>query len=40
MGFMRQPKTRQEAQVRKIKEAKGVRAAIGRAMHFASLGHS
>lgn len=28
MGFMRQLKPRQKAQVRKVKEAKGVRAAI------------
>jgi hypothetical protein len=31
MGFMRQLKPRQKAQVRKIKEAKGVRAAIAKA---------
>jgi hypothetical protein len=31
MGFMRQLKPRQKAQVRRIKEAKGVRAAIERA---------
>jgi len=31
MGFMRQLKPRQKAQVRKVKEAKGVRAAIHRA---------
>ena len=31
MGFMRQLKPRQKAQVRKIREAKGVRAAIARA---------
>jgi len=31
MGFMRQLKPRQKAQVRKIREAKGVRAAIERA---------
>ena len=31
MGFMRQLKPRQKAQVRKIRETKGVRAAIARA---------
>jgi hypothetical protein len=31
MGYMRQLKPRQKAQVRKIREAKGVRAAIVRA---------
>jgi hypothetical protein len=31
MGFMRQLKPRQKAQVRKLKEVKGVRAAIVRA---------
>ncbi len=31
MGYMRQLKPRQKAQVRKIKETKGVRAAIARA---------
>jgi hypothetical protein len=31
MGYMRQLKPRQKAQVRKIKETKGVRAAIERA---------
>lgn len=31
MGFMRQLKPRQKAQVRNIKEAKGVRAAIAKA---------
>jgi len=31
MGLMRQLKPRQKAQVRKIREAKGVRAAIARA---------
>jgi hypothetical protein len=31
MGFMRQLKPRQKAQVRKVKEAKGVRVAIARA---------
>jgi hypothetical protein len=35
MGFMRQLKPRQKAQVRKIKEAKGVRAAIVRARSLA-----
>jgi len=36
MGFMRQLKPKQKAQVRKIREAKGVRAAIARARHLAS----
>jgi hypothetical protein len=31
MGYMRQLKPRQKAQVRKVKEAKGVRVAIARA---------
>ena len=31
MGYMRQLKPRQKAQVRKIKETEGVRAAIARA---------
>jgi hypothetical protein len=35
MGFMRQLKPRQKAQARKIKEAKGVRAAIARAREMA-----
>ena len=35
MGFMRQLKPTQKAQVRKIRVAKGVRAAIGRAMQLA-----
>ena len=35
MGFMRQLKPRQKAQVRKIREAKGVRAAIARAREMA-----
>jgi hypothetical protein len=35
MGFMRQLKPRQKAQVRKIKEAKGVRAAIKKAKSIA-----
>jgi hypothetical protein len=36
MGYMRQLKPRQKAQVRKIKEAKGVRAAIARAKRLAA----
>jgi hypothetical protein len=36
MGFMRQLKPRQKAQLRKVKEAKGVRAAIAKARHLAS----
>jgi len=35
MGYMRQLKPKQKAQVRKIKKTKGVRAAIGRAKGFA-----
>jgi len=35
MGYMRQLKPRQKAQVRKIKEAKGVRVAIVRARELA-----
>ena len=35
MGYVRQLKPRQKAQVRKIKEAKGVRAAIERARELA-----
>jgi len=35
MGYMRQLESRQKAQVRKIREAKGVRAAIARAKDFA-----
>jgi hypothetical protein len=35
MGFMRQLKPRQKVQVRKIKEAKGVKAAIARAKALA-----
>ena len=35
MGFMRQLKPPQKAHVRKIREAKGVRAAIARARKFA-----
>lgn len=35
MGFMRQLKPRQKAQVRKLKEAKGVRVAIVRARQLA-----
>lgn len=37
MGYMRQLKPRQKAQVRKIREAKGVRVAIQRAKRFAHL---
>jgi hypothetical protein len=37
MGYMRQLKPRQKARVRKIREAKGVRAAIVRARALASL---
>ncbi len=37
MGFMRQLKPRQKAQVRKIREAKGVRAAIARARRLAQV---
>ena len=37
MGFMRQLKPRQKAQVRKIREAKGVRAAIARARELAGI---
>ena len=36
MGYVRQLKPRQKAQVRKIREAKGVRAAITRARELAS----
>jgi len=35
MGFMRQLKPKQKAQVRKLKEAKGVRAAIATAKRLA-----
>lgn len=35
MGYMRQLRPRQKAQVRKIREAKGVRAAIERARELA-----
>jgi hypothetical protein len=35
MGLMRQLKPRQKAQVRKVREAKGVRAAIARARSIA-----
>ena len=35
MGYMRQLKPRQKAQVRKVRDADGVRAAINRAMHLA-----
>ncbi len=35
MGYMRQLKPRQKAQVRKIRESKGVRAAIARARKMA-----
>jgi hypothetical protein len=34
MGYVRQLKPRQKAQVRKIREAKGVRAAIAKAKRF------
>jgi len=37
MGFMRQLKPRQKAQVRKIREATGVKAAIGNASKFAQV---
>jgi len=36
MGYMRQLKPRQKAQVRKVKEAKGVRAAIAKARSLAT----
>jgi hypothetical protein len=36
MGFMRQLKPRQKAQVRKIRETKGVRVAISRAQQLRS----
>jgi hypothetical protein len=36
MGYMRQLKPRQKAQVRKIKETKGVRVAISRAQQLRS----
>jgi hypothetical protein len=36
MGYMRQLKPRQKAQVRKIKDAKGVRVAIARARELAA----
>src|SRR5207245_3470864 len=36
MGYMRPLKPRQKAQVRRVREAKGVRAAIARAMAHAS----
>jgi hypothetical protein len=35
MGYMRQLRPRQKAQVRKLREAKGVRAAIERARRMA-----
>lgn len=38
MGYMRQLKSRQKTQVRKIKEAKGVREAIVAARHLAARG--
>jgi hypothetical protein len=38
MGFMRQLKPRQKAQVRKIREAKGVRVAINEARALAVRG--
>jgi len=37
MGFMRQLRPRQKAQVRKIKEAKGVRGAIQRARELSQV---
>ena len=37
MGYVRQLKPRQKAQVRKIKEAKGVRAAIAKARRLAQM---
>ena len=37
MGYMRQLKPRQKAQVRKVKEAKGVRVAITRARELAGV---
>ncbi len=37
MGYMRQLKPRQKAQVRKIKEAKGVRGAIQRARELSQV---
>ena len=39
MGYMRQLKPEQKAQVRKIREAKGVRVAIARARGLASAQH-
>jgi hypothetical protein len=36
MGYIRQLKPRQKAQVRKVKEAKGVRAAIATAKDLAA----
>jgi hypothetical protein len=36
MGYMRQLKPRQKAQVRRLKEAKGVRAAIARARQLSA----
>ncbi len=36
MGYMRQLKPRQKAQVRKIREAKGVRVAISEAKRLTS----
>ena len=37
MGYMRQLKPKQKAQVRKVREAKGVRVAITRARHLAQV---
>jgi len=37
MGYVRQLKRRQKAQVRKIRELKGVRAAIARARELATV---
>jgi hypothetical protein len=39
MGFMRQLKPRQKAQVRKVREARGVRVAIATASKLASTRH-
>jgi len=40
MGYMRQLRPRQKAQVRRIREAKGVRAAITQARHLAGKGRA
>jgi len=39
MGYMRQLKPRQKAQVRKIREVKGIGAAITRASELAAAAH-